>query len=285
MQPDQRQDGNVSRCCFVPVACRPAERVPDIVTNANRFDRRRARGGKWLVCYFPVGDPLLPPELLECYAASGVDVVELGLPTTDPFMDGEDVAASMRRALSAGWSTGALEAGLAVLERADDPPAALCMSYADRDLVAELPGPLWSRLDGLLSPGLESRPDWPRVESWAQAHDVRLAKFIGAALAPEQLANARRADAYLMLQAVDGVTGPRDDLSPDNAGKIQQLRQAGFQQPILLGFGIGSAAQARQAVQLGADGIIVGSMCLRQALAGADRLRGFLGDLREALDG
>ena len=82
-----------------------------------------------------------------------------------------------------------------------------------------------------------------------------------------------------MLQAADGVTGPRPELDPANEDRIRRLRAAGVEQRILLGFGISTPEHARAAIQMGADGVVIGAMCLRKALQSEKALRTFLRDV------
>jgi tryptophan synthase alpha chain len=88
-----------------------------------------------------------------------------------------------------------------------------------------------------------------------------------------------------MLQAAPGVTGPRPSVETDNGQRVADLRARGVTAPIVLGFGISTGDQARTAVTLGADGVVVGSAVLRAALEGPIALRRLLEDLREGLDG
>ncbi len=72
---------------------------------------------------------------------------------------------------------------------------------------------------------------------------------------------------------------------PSNAARIEALRVEGVGAPVVLGFGISNGEQARAAVGLGADGVVVGSAALRAALKGRAELSALLGDLRNGLDG
>ncbi len=74
----------------------------------NRLDRKLAERRPLLACYLPVGDPLIPVEFIEVYIACGVDILELGMPSHDPYLDGDDVSASMARAIAAGDAIDAL---------------------------------------------------------------------------------------------------------------------------------------------------------------------------------
>ena len=88
-----------------------------------------------------------------------------------------------------------------------------------------------------------------------------------------------------MLQANPGPTGIKPVVLPDNARVIAMLRKLGLASPIALGIGIGNAEQARAAVQMGADGIVIGSLTIEMLLVGRSALVELLTSLREAIDG
>lgn len=238
-----------------------------------------------LTCYFPLGDPLVDERLLDVYAASGVDIVELGVPSRRPYLDGPDVSASMARALSAGGDVpAALARIVAWCAASPGRPRPICMSYADVDTAQLLPATTMAQLYGLLMLDLDGRPDAARLRATLRAGGVRSIRFVSPAATAAEVARACEVDGYVMLQAAAGVTGPRPTLGVHNRHTIARLRAAGVQAPILLGFGIGSPVQAAEAVALGADGVVIGSMCLRKALEGAVPLGDFLRGVRDALD-
>lgn len=252
---------------------------------ANHLDARIAQGKPLLTCYFPLGDPLFDDDMLALYARSGVDILELGVPTLDPFMDGPDVASAMRIALDAGADIAARLAEVAGWLRADaGRPAGICMTYPDLDAARILCPATLDRLDGLLILGLDSRPDAAGIRADARAAGTRLITFVSTETEPAEIAAAREADGYVMLQARAGVTGP-GTLDPGAPSRIATLRDAGVMAPIQLGFGIASAGQSAQALAMGADGVIIGSMCIRMAREGADEIEKFLTGVRAALDG
>jgi tryptophan synthase alpha chain len=235
-----------------------------------------------LIVYFPLGDPAVGPRLLDLYADAGVDVVECGWPSADPYLDGPDVRASMTRALAhdpgAAWS--------AVRERLarSGAPNALLMTY----VAGRHPGlgdpHFFSGAYGVLavaSPGDVARAE---LEAHARASSAAVCAFLPDPLTEPDIAKARGADGYLMLQAAPGLTGPRPSLDPANAQRIARLRGAGISAPILLGFGVSTPDHARTAVALGADGVVVGSAALRAALQGRAALADLLKGLRRGLD-
>ncbi len=237
-----------------------------------------------LVVYFPLADPAFPIDLLDLYVEAGIDIVEFGWPAREPYLDGPDVRASMARALS-GAPAAALSSARERLARGAAGASALVMTYAEDDcpMLAE-PGFLHGN-DGVLV--VAPPHDGLRVAIERQAHISRAAVsvFLPLPLDPDNVAAARRADGYVMLQAAEGLTGPRASLDPANAARIAGLRADRVAAPILVGFGISNGEQARAAVALGADGVVVGSAALRAALQGRAELAALLKDLRRGLDG
>jgi tryptophan synthase alpha chain len=226
-----------------------------------------------LVVYFSLGDPAVAPDLLDVYADEGVDVAECGWPARRPYLDGPDVAASMARAVApeAAW-----EAARAASVRT------LLMAYAEPE------GPPLDAVAGAWGLLAVAAPDDPRrlaLEAAAQTAGACVCAFLPLPLTPADVLAARGAGGYVMLQAAPGVTGPRPTLDPANAGRLADLRAQGVSAPIVLGFGVSNGEQARAAVALGADGVVVGSAALRAALQGRAALAKLLRDLRRGLDG
>ncbi|MGV0820650.1 tryptophan synthase subunit alpha [Martelella sp. AMO21009] len=252
------------------------------------IEETRARGRALperalLSCYFPLGDQQVSPDLLDIYAGEGVDVIEIGMASPDPFLDGPDVRQSMQRADRGRWRTD-LDAVLERLAKFRDPPRALLMTYADPAHPGLVDSDLWRGLDSLLVVAKHDDPLAMRLERSAAENGVALSPFLSLPLNENTIERAREAGFYIMLQAHAGATGPRETLDPENGARIARLRAAGARRPILLGFGISGGRQARQAMELGADGVIVGSQVLRAALAGGEALRTLLRDLRSGLD-
>ncbi|MBL0375161.1 tryptophan synthase subunit alpha [Rhizobium sp. KVB221] len=238
----------------------------------------------WLTCYFPVGDPRVPVDLLDIYAGEGVDVVELGLSSPDPYLDGPDVRGSMARADRSNARRD-LDGIRERLDRQAQRPAALLMTYADAAHPARSNPDVWSGLDGLLIVAPTDDEIRLELEAAARAERVAVSAFTPLPITSREIEAAKAADYYVMLQAAEGVTGPRDTVDAGGRARIETLRQAGVEAPILLGFGISNGEQARAAIDLGADGIVVGSEVLRAALEGRQRLTSLLRDLRRGLDG
>ncbi|MFD1254150.1 Tryptophan synthase alpha chain [Devosia equisanguinis] len=237
-----------------------------------------------LSCYFPLGDPAVPLDMVDIYAGEGVDVLEIGMASPNPYLDGSDVRQSMARA-NRDHARANLDALLDRLARLPQAPATLLMTYADGEHPG-LAGPqFWSGLDSLLVVAPEADPLRQRLEANAIAAGLKPSSFVALPMTEAAIAAAQQASFYVMLQAAAGVTGPRDVVDPANADHIATLRQAGVTVPILPGFGISRGEHARTVRSLGGDGVIVGSETLRAALAGPDALRRLFRDLRGGLDG
>jgi len=236
-----------------------------------------------LSCYFPLGDPLVGLDLLDVFIAEGVDVIEIGMSAPDPFLDGPDIRSSMARADRANWRVD-LDRVLEHLAQYARPPKALLMTYVDTAHPALSDTGLWRGIDSLLVVARKGDRLALAVEQAAVEKGVALSAFLSLPLANDEVTRARSAAFYVMLQAAEGQTGPRETLDGESHARIARLRADGVDAPILLGFGISSGRQAREARDQDADGIIVGSQVLRAALAGRDELKSLLRDLRSGLD-
>ena len=225
-----------------------------------------------LVVYFPLGDPAVLLDLIDVYDGEGVDIVECGWPALDPYLDGPDVRDSMARAgePTAAWAAvRERRAGVDAKPVVDD--LRWAGSYGRRGAAARRLAVPRGRPAG--------RPRRATLEAAARASGAKVCAFLPLPLTGADVAEARRADGYVMLQAAPGVTGPRPSLDPANTERLTRLRTSGVVAPVVLGFGISNGAQARTAVGLGADGVVVGSAALRTGARGLDQ--GFA----EGLDG
>jgi tryptophan synthase alpha chain len=237
-----------------------------------------------LAAFFPLADPLAPIDLLDVYAGEGVDYVEFGWPANNPYLDGPDVRDAMKRA-GARDPGAALISACGMLAGHGAGPRALLMAYAEPEHPVLADPSLLGAIDALLVVAPAGDAIRICMETLARASGVGVSSFLALPLAEADIAAAARADGYVMLQAAPGVTGPRTALDPANATRIGTLRASGIAAPILLGFGISNGAQARAAMDLGADGVVVGSAVLRAALQGHSVLALCLKDLRNALNG
>lgn len=231
-------------------------------------------GKKLLACYLPLGDPQMIEDQAEIYISCGVNILEVGLPHADPFMDGEVVKKAMARALSDGVDYEEWRQRLKTLRHRFSSNYIAAMGYVDL-LPIVTNGSGGFLVDGILHIGLAPPNQGAAVDSIG---------FVSTELGRAELEVARQATGYILLQANAGKTGLRNSLSLENCKRVARLRTAGVQAPILLGFGISTPGHAAKAVSMGADGVVIGTACLRAAEGGAASLGNFLTEVREALD-
>jgi tryptophan synthase alpha chain len=206
----------------------------------------------------------------EAYAAAGADLVELGVPFSDPLADGPVIHAAGTAALAAGVELHAvLELGRGLAESV---PVVL-MCYANLILargVERFADELATRgISGLIVPDLplEEAGD---AHAACDAAGVALVPLVAPTTPDERLAAiGRAARGFVYTVSVTGTTGERDDMASGLAAQIARVK-ARFEVPVALGFGIATPAHAAAAADAGADGVIVGSRLVRAAAEAPD---------------
>ena len=244
--------------------------------------RKRAALMPYLMGGFP--DLETSARIGEAYADAGADLVELGMPFSDPLADGPVIHAAGTAALRAGaTAAGVLEVAARVAERL---PVAL-MAYANL-VYARGPDAF---ADELVAAGVSGLivPDLPLEE----AQEVRRAcDERGLALVPlvapttpddRIVAIAERARGFLYAVALAGTTGERSALE-EGLGPFLARAAARSPVPVAVGFGISTPEHAVRAADAGAEGVIVGSRLVRAA-AEADDPPAAVRDLVEGLAG
>jgi tryptophan synthase alpha chain len=201
----------------------------------------------------------------EACVAAGADVLELGVPYSDPLADGPVIHAAGTQALRAGASlSGVLEVARVLAPRV---PVVL-MCYAN---MVYAPGvdAFVERLERSGASGLIV-PDLPLEESSEVVHacdrrGIALVPLVAPTTTPERMARiAAQARGFVYAVSVVGTTGERRTLG-ERAGELLARARASTSVPVALGFGIGTPAQAREAADAGADGVIVGTRLVRAA--------------------
>jgi len=264
----------------------------------NRIDRAftvcRAENRKALVAFVSAGDPDLDvtEKLLPALAASGADVIELGVPFSDPMADGPTIQAASRRALAAGTTLPRILEMVQRFRKRSDTPLVLFSYYnlifrygVDR-LAAESAD---AGIDGWLVvdlPAEESSEVRPALVRNG-LHWIALAAPTTPAERLSLLLEG--AGGFVYYITVTGVTGARNALPSDLVDHVTCLKQA-TALPVAAGFGISSPEMARK-VAAHVDGVVVGSKII-DLLSGADspdagikRAAAFVHDLADALRG
>jgi tryptophan synthase alpha chain len=220
-----------------------------------------------LMPYVMAGFPTLEESVRvgEACVHAGADVIELGVPYSDPLADGPVIHDAGTRALAAGASmAGALEVARTL---ADSVPIVL-MCYANMVFAPGVEA-FVERLQKTAACGLIV-PDLPQGEesealAACDAHRLALVPLVAPTTTPERLrAIGARARGFLYTVSVVGTTGERDALS-ERFAEVVARAKASTEVPVALGFGISTPEQAREAADAGADGVIVGTRLVRAA--------------------
>jgi tryptophan synthase alpha chain len=246
----------------------------------------RAQGRTALIPYLTAGYPSADASLEALQAADEVaDILEVGVPFSDPLADGPTIQRSTFDALRQGMT---LAGTLALIDRARVTRPIVVFSYLNPILRYGLERFLHDAdrlgVAGLLLTDLPAGSD-PAVEAEVQASPLDLIRLIAPTTRADRLVTAvQGAQGFVYLVARLGVTGATAALADGLDASIARVRRA-TPLPVAVGFGISTPAQART-VAGQADGVVVGSALVdvlgASGVAGA---RTFLGALRDALDG
>ncbi len=260
-----------------------------------RFAGLRQQGRCALMPFLMAGDPDLATtrNTLLALEAEGSDLIELGIPYSDPLADGPVIQAAASRALASGTT-----------------PTAVLEMLASLKGQLTLPVVLFTYTNPLLNSGLEIFcreaaaagaaglvvPDLPleeaeRLSPIAAGHGLDLVLLVAPTTPAERMARITEASrGFTYLVSVTGVTGVRTSLESRVGDLVQQLKALG-PRPVAVGFGISGPEQARQVRDWGADGAIVGSALVKVMAAahqeGSDpaaAAAAFIAGLRRALD-
>ena len=229
---------------------------------AARFEEWRAAGRTALIPYITAGYPTLEatPAILDRLVAAGADVIELGVPFSDPVADGPTIQRSSQRALENGATLDwCLDMARAFRQRHHTP--LVLFTYLNPVLrhgvdrfIADARA---AGVDGVLLTDLPVGAD-PALEEKLDASGLALIRLIAPTTTPERaLEIARRAHGFLYYIARMGVTGASAALRSELAAELAALREV-TSVPIAVGFGISTPAQAAE-VGRHADGVVVGS--------------------------
>ena len=254
------------------------------------FQRTRERGEKTLIAYVMAGDPTL--EDTEAYvlvlAQAGADVVELGVPFSDPIADGPVIQQAAERALRSGTTLKKILAAVRSLRTKTQIPLVLMAYYNSvfrygeaafcRDAVA-------AGVDGLIVPDMP--PDEAgTIHPLAEAAGLDVIFLLApTSTAKREAAVARLSRGFIYYVSLTGITGAKLTDKADVEKKVREIRRY-TQTPVAVGFGIATPEDAREVARI-ADGVIVGSALVKIIAAGGHpvvtkRLTAFTRSLKAA---
>ncbi len=257
----------------------------------------KAQGRKALIPYVTAGYPFadVTPELMHAMVAAGADIIELGVPFSDPSADGPVIQKSGEKALSFGIGTSQVLAMVRVFRQKDDQTPVVLMGYANpverydqlHGTDAFIRDASGAGVDGVLV------VDYPPEEctdfaAKLRAHGMDLIFLLAPTSTDERMAQVEKvASGYVYYVSLKGVTGAGTLDTAQVEAMLPRIRQH-VSVPVGVGFGIRDAATAR-AVSKVADAVVIGSRII-QLIDNVPRERvaataaAFLADIRQALD-
>jgi tryptophan synthase alpha chain len=240
-----------------------------------RFASLRASGKTALVVYLTVGDPS-PEDSAACAQAAidaGADLLELGVPFSDPTADGPVIAAASYRAIHSGGSLpAAIELGRRIREQHDTPLVLFSyvnplFAYGEQRLAEDAAS---AGIDGLLVVDLPPE-EGETLRAALARQELALIPLIAPTTGREReqrvIAGAR---GFIYYVSLTGVTGSAEAPLEAAARAAAELRErSGL--PVVVGFGIDTPEKAALVAASGVDGVVVGTAVVRAIHAGADR--------------
>ena len=253
------------------------------------FDQWRASGRTALIPYLTAGYPSPEDtlELMRAYARAGADVIELGVPFSDPVADGPTIQRASQRALERGVTLDWCLAQLRTFRDEGNDTAVVIFSYLNpvmnygwRSFVTDAAD---AGAQGVLLTDLPLGGD-AELEGAVVASGLSLIRLIAPSTTPARARDiAKHAQGFVYYIAQMGVTGARTSLPADLEAQLAALRTA-TDVPIAVGFGVSTPEQAAAIARL-ADGVVVGSALIdaidRGGVPAAEQL---LAGMRQALD-
>ena len=247
-------------------------------------------GGPAYVPYLVVGDPDYESSkaYVEALDRGGADVIELGLPFSEPIAEGSTIQEALVRSLDAGMTPTRF---FEFAEELDVDAALVCMTYYNLIYQygeGEGPRPFVERaaaagIQGLVVPDLPAEEADPLREACDDL-GLDLVFIVAPTTRDDRLDRLmERVSGYVYVQARLGTTGARDDVSDQTTQSLDRLRE--YDVPKAVGFGISTGEHAERIVAGGADGIIVGSALVDIVAEGVaeDRSSAEVADRLEAL--
>lgn len=258
----------------------------------SRFASLRQRGDKALIAYIMAGDPTLATtfKLVQALERGGADIIELGLPFSDPLADGPVVQAAGQRALKQGMTTDKLFGLVADLRKAGSTVPIALMGYYNmiyaRGVEKFCQDAKAAGLDGLIVPDVPF-DEGDDLLAATRAARMDLIQLVAPTSTPDRIKRAAElSSGFIYAVSLTGVTGERQTLPATFRHTVAQVKQQ-TDVPVAVGFGISRPDQVREVTAI-ADGVIVGSAFVRlcgQGLPEAEllaRIQAYAAELKAA---
>lgn len=254
----------------------------------NRFNRLKQEGRGALIVYFPIGEPGIDAlKMADVYAKNGVDVLEIGLPVKDPYLDGKTISESMKRIRESGFTAEKAFESIKKIHEMHKDIALEIMCY--KQIFQEINIEEFSELchnsfiDAVLVADAEIK-EQEYIKTFL-GEDIHCLSFLPFNTDQEYLDYlSEYSKGFVFLQATNGSTGAREQLDPELGNKIKTAKDFIKNTPVCAGFGISDEKQCASVKSMGADGVIIGSASVSHMKSeGIDKCGEFLGKCKNSL--
>lgn len=241
------------------------------MTKVNRlvkkFEELKKSNKKAFIAFITAGDPSLKvtEELVCSFENADVDIVELGVPFSDPLADGPTIQAASQRALANGVTLKKILNTVKNIRMKTEIPICLMtyynpvFHYGEERFIEDAKK---CGVDGLIIPDLPHQEAKVLIQA-ARRHDVATIMFLTPTTTEKRMKEVvKAATGFIYYVSLTGVTGERTSLPSDVSGHIKAAREVS-KKPICVGFGISNAAQVKAMSKI-ADGVIVGSAIVKE---------------------
>jgi len=232
----------------------------------NKFRELKRLGKKAFIAYITAGDPdiNMTKKVVLALEGSGADIIELGIPFSDPLADGPTIQAASHRALLKGANLKSIFALVAGLRKVTEIPLVF-MTYYNPVLRYGIDNFIMacrkSGVDGVIVPDLPFEEAGDLIKL-SKAHGIATIFLVAPTSTRDRIANiVKKSSGFIYYVSLTGVTGARADLPTEVTSNVSAIKSV-TNKPVAVGFGISTPGQARK-VAVVADGIIVGSAIVK----------------------
>ena len=221
-------------------------------------------GNKALVAFYTAGDPDIDAskEIFAVIEKNGADIVEIGVPFSDPLADGPTIQASSHRSLNNGTTLKKIIRMVADIRKTSELPVVLMTSfnpifvYGQKEFVADA---VKAGVDGVIIPDL---PHEEAEEFLAIADGLDMIFLLAPTSTPDRVQQIGKVSkGFIYYISLTGTTGTKESLSVGLKEKVVKIKNS-VSLPVLVGFGISGPEQAAEAAKV-SDGVILGSAIVK----------------------
>ena len=221
-------------------------------------------GKKALVAFYTAGDPNLEAskDIFTAIEKSGADIIEIGVPFSDPLADGPTIQASSYRSLNNGTTLKKIIQLVSDIRKTSQLPVVLMTSfnpvfvYGQKEFVADA---LKAGVDGVIIPDL---PHEEADEFLEIAEGLDMIFLLSPTSTPDRVKQIGKiSKGFVYYISLTGTTGTQESLSSELEAKVEAIKKS-VSLPVLVGFGISGPEQAREAAKV-SDGVIIGSAIVK----------------------